>query len=356
MNYSRKDLEDLYSGVAGKPVQPRKHLNVWMERDIEEDVAQGKPEGAVTKSDIIKLLDQLEADNVLNTDDLGYVKNFLSIRPYKGKIVQHLNNHNLNERTIVEGNVEDIILDVLSLNGDVENYAHYLDKQVNLANIPKFGFMINEVVKVSGLSPDTVRHMIHIKGTESGRGVGKGEISTSALFGDIMQGGAGEGDLNWNGKYLEVKGTDARLGGWDRKFSNFENTSLGKLASSIGINTVSIQDIIVNVASNIKDLDAVQRAVDEFTAMAWNNDFLPSKSVDLKNLKDVRHMLTTIYFTSYALAHSVSDFLFINTGRTSSFSRYRIFNAKEISDLVKSNSINCGVIKLNDLDPSLSTI
>jgi len=46
MNYSRKDLEDLYSGVAGKPVVPRKHLRVLGEDDqlaLPGVGAEGKP-------------------------------------------------------------------------------------------------------------------------------------------------------------------------------------------------------------------------------------------------------------------------------------------------------------------------
>ncbi len=41
MNYGKKALEDLYSGIAGKPVQPRKHLNVLGEAKVTIDYGQG---------------------------------------------------------------------------------------------------------------------------------------------------------------------------------------------------------------------------------------------------------------------------------------------------------------------------
>ena len=41
MKYSKKALEDLYNGIAGKPVAQRKHLNVLGEAKVTIDYGQG---------------------------------------------------------------------------------------------------------------------------------------------------------------------------------------------------------------------------------------------------------------------------------------------------------------------------
>ena len=67
-----------------------------------------------------------------------------------------------------------------------------------------------------------------MKGAESGRGVGKGEMGLATLCGDIKMAAAGAGDLNWEGKSLEVKGTNARLGGRDKAISLDELLKVGE--------------------------------------------------------------------------------------------------------------------------------
>ena len=88
------------------------------------------------------------------------------------------------------------------------------------------------------------------------------------------------------------------------------------------------------------------------------DNIIKLESIDLKDPRKVRNMLTTIYFTSYAMRHDVSDFLFIRTdeGSRSGFGNFRLFNTSEIKKLVDENLISCGVITLKDLDPSLNTI
>ena len=44
MNYGKKALENLYSGIAGKPIQPRKHLNILGEAKVTFEYEGSEPE------------------------------------------------------------------------------------------------------------------------------------------------------------------------------------------------------------------------------------------------------------------------------------------------------------------------
>ncbi len=104
--------------------------------------------------------------------------------------------------------------------------------------------------------------MFNFSGKESGRGVGKGEVAMALLFNDVKMASAGAGDLDWSGKSLEVKGSNARLGGRDRKFEGFERTALGQLAKKYDKSDSMLKSLIPNLADeegiNSKELlDAV---------------------------------------------------------------------------------------------------
>ena len=340
---SPKCVSDLYTEVLGTVSEP-----------------YAKPKGDVpvkktTKQDIFKLLQNLDSQKLLNQDDLNYINQYLSIKPFKTKITQYLNAHNLTSTTIVEGDVIEWIIQILSTNDDLQTYINYIKSPVSLKDIPREGIMVDVMSKKSKLSTDTIRQLIELKGTESGRGVGKGEMGMASIFKDVGQGGAGEGDLVWNGKYLEVKGTDARLGKRDRAFGNFESTKLGQLCIEHGITSRALSVIISELAQREKP-ELVAKAIDEFNSMAYPNSGLRAKNFGFKTPEDARVLMNTVYFMNYANEHKVSSFIFINTSATRYYSRYVIFDLKEVPEMIKKRRIGAGVIKLEDLDPSIATI
>tara|TARA_B100002019_G_scaffold288538_1_gene302341 strand:- start:618 stop:1697 length:1080 start_codon:yes stop_codon:yes gene_type:complete len=343
VEYNSLSMQDLYTEVLGTVNEPyAKPTSVI-------------PVKKTTKQDIWKLLQNLDSQKLLNQDDLSYIHKYLSIKPFKTKITQYLTSHNLSPTTIVEGNVIELIIQILSNNNDLQTYIDYIKSPIGLSDIPREGIMVDVMSKRSKLSTDTLRQMIELKGTESGRGVGKGEMGMAALFKDVSQGGAGEGDLVWNGKYLEVKGTDARLGKRDRAFGNFEMTTLGKMSIEHGITERALSVIISSLAQREKP-DVVAKAIDEFNSMAYPNSGLRAKNFNFKTPEDARVLMNTVYFMNYANEHKVSSFIFINTSATKYYSRYIVFDLKDVPNLIKKRRIGAGVIKLEDLDPSIATI
>lgn len=360
---SNRDLRNLYEGVRrGDEYVPEgdmKGLYVEVLGNITDPHAE--PTASIpgperkTKNDILKLIFDLDKGDLLKQDDIDYISQYLEIKPFRTRVTEYLNNHNLSTDTVVEFDVIEQIINILSTNGDLEKYTDYISKSVKLSSIPRGGILLDVLTKIIPISRESLTSFIELKGTEAGRGVGKAEMACAALFSDCQQGEPGEGDLTWNGEYLEVKGTDARLGKRDREFGNFEETSLGRLSVEHGITSRVLSVIISELMSREKP-KIMYSAIDEFIAQAYPHFGVSSSKFSVKSPEDARVFMNLVYFTNYANAHSVKHFMFINTSATRYYSRYIIFKASEITKLLKDRRIGAGVIKLEDLDPSIATI
>ena len=341
---SWKSLDQIYTeNTAFKPVTKLPRQQVYNE---------------ATPQEIIDLIKDLDSKDLLSDEgDLEYIKRFLSQKPYTNKISQYLTNQNLTPTTISEGDVQVMIMDILSRNGDIETYANYIDNPSALTAVGNSGMLIANIQQVSGLKESTIRELINLIGTESGRGVGRAEIALATIFNDVGM-SKSKGDLDWSGEYLEVKGTSARLGKRDRASANFIKTNLGILAQQFDKSDKRIDTLV----SNISNEEGANRT-DLFNAL---NDFVkdeyPHSSMDLpsdlnmSNPLAVRKALTKIYFNNYAEHEGVDSFIFVNTSRNRYFSRYIIFTKEQIPQLIDGNLVKSGVITTLDLDPSLGTI
>lgn len=113
---------------------------------------------------------------------------------------------------------------------------------------------------------------------------------------------AGKGDLDWGGKYLEVKGTAARLGKRDRSYTNFDSSELGKIAVETEVSDrrldTMIPTLIANGADEKEVRDAYIKFLDTTHPKGKAKDFL--KDTDLTDSNEVRRDTTKTYFTNYA--------------------------------------------------------
>ena len=163
----------------------------------------------------------------------------------------------------------------------------------------------------------------------------------------------GKGDLEWGNKYLEVKGTAARLGKRDRGYTNFGSSELGELAQEAGVSTTRLDILIPELVENGIDekevRDAYIRFLDTTHPKGKAKDFL--KDTDLSDPGEVRRDTTKTYFTNYAENEGVDHFIFINTNTR--FGNYVSFTPEEISSLVDSGKISAKTFNVNDLDPQL---
>ena len=248
-------------------------------------------------------------------------------------------------------------MDVLSYNDDIGTYAKYIQNPVPLESIGNSGMLIDKIKKVSGLKDSTTKALINLIGTESGRGIGRGEIALASIFSDVKMSNS-KGDLDWNGEYLEVKATSARLGKRDRASTNFERTALGKLAIQYDKSDKRVDTLVANLANEPGlNHQQLRNSLQVFVRNEYpHSNIQIDDSINLNDPTSVRNTITKIYFNNYAMHEGVDSFIFINTSRNRYFSRYVIFKKDEISNLIDKNLIKSGVITTLDLDPSIGTI
>ena len=339
-----KSLEEVYlreSALKEVPLLPRQQ--VYSEASAEE---------------VIKLIKDLDSQGLLQSgEDLEVVKKFLARKPFAEAIFQYLDSKNLTDKTIREGDVRKFILEIISDNNDTAAFAEYIKNPVPLTSIGNSGMLVEKMSQVTGMSSDTIRGLINLIGTESGRGVGRGEIACATIFSDVKM-SAGKGDLDWGGKYLEVKGTAARLGKRDRAYSNFEKSSLGVLARKYDKSDKRIDTLVSNIADEPGlEQNKLYTALLDFIKVSYPHSSIEfPRGINLANPLEVRKAITKIMINNYAEHEGLESFIFINTGNTRFFGRYIIFTKEQIPELVDKNLVKAGAINILDLDPSLGTI
>ena len=74
----------------------------------------------------------------------------------------------------------------------------------------------------------------------------------------------GEGELEQSGKVLEVKGAGERLGGRDREFKGFKNTSLGQLVIKYDKSEFSSSAHVSDSEEGIEEVWKKEYTVSEF--------------------------------------------------------------------------------------------
>ena len=181
---------------------------------------------------------------------------------------------------------------------------------------------------VTGLSQGLVQDLINIEpGADAGgSAIGKGELFLALAFSDIDNRGGG-GDLNFEGKNLEVKGTGGRLGQQGGRGSDFdylgflgdkhlEGEELDKFLNDDRNKLInySIKEIFDAVDGNksavIKD---VQKALDGI----YFNKGLAKKyfnsPADFKDLAEMKIKLTKLNAEAYSQKTNVGAFVFMNS-------------------------------------------
>lgn len=312
-----------------------------------------KPNEKVSVNDIISLLDDIKDDE----EALKKIKRIILNRPASKTWKDTLSKGaNITDKTIDTSNAPKDILDIFTSNDDLPAYAEYVKNPLNFSDLPSEGNLIDEFQDI-GISQDSLVKLFDFKGAESGRGVGKGEMALAALCGDIKMAAAGAGDLNWNGKSLEVKGSNARLGKRDRAFTGFEKTSLGQLATKYDKSDAYFYSLIPNLANEEDiNLDELLKAVIEFEEKAHpggNAEKYFTKDI-LSDGMAIRAAFFKNLIFQYTQSHNIDHLIFLNSNVGKNFGQYYHFTPEEADALVDNGKIQSGNIAIHQLDPSLS--
>ena len=333
----------------------------------------------VSSTSVIQLIQKMEKEGVLKDKHIGFLTRYLSSRPFQEAIDEYLATKNIDGNTFGkdETAANERVFQVLQSEEQVDKFSEYIKNPLKLSDMPERGNLFDEVKKASGLTDLTIQKLLHIKGQEEGRGVGKAEIFLSMFFGDVKMRIVGKGDLTWNGKYLEVKGSSARLGGRGTPWQGFKTSTLGKLAQEYDKSDKNLTSLINNLADEVDpptDIPKLKEGIKEFANEVYGKSDIIDKVVDglseedLKNEDKVKKALIKLYYTNYAKSEGVDHFIFVNTalrtdkesgertfGRNNS--RYRLFSSDKIEELVDANQmVITSSPAVDNLYPTLNTI
>lgn len=365
---SNREISELYDSIRNnKKTERKQNISDLYRCMLYESTGNDNPFKSLCKK-----LNTAGTDGHLSDQDILYLNQFLDSRAYVPSIVEHLNNSNITSTTLTDKNAVDGIINILQVAGVTDKFAQYLSKPMSFKSLGSSGNVIDILSKhlsKYGIPADVIISLMRFEGSESGRGVGRCEIGLATVFGDVaMRDGAG--DLSYNGKYLEVKGRGARLGGRDVPMAGFDQSILGTLAVANNIEGAAtkggikynIIDLITTLSQMGVNKKELQNGLLEFVQKNYEHASMPSMP-QLNNSDGLRQFLEICYFTHYSNKEEIEYFIFINTkvsakkGATektpiANFGQYLIFQSKDIPKLINARAISAGVITSLNVYPS----
>lgn len=192
MNYNKKDLEDLYGGVAGKPVAQRKHLDV-----LGEDV------DLYTKTH-----DEYEHIGHVSDENFAKINRIATGGEALAQINEYLASKHYDKDSFKNEYDYDSLVDILD-RGEFEKYINSENKPS--LSIGQVGNVIN-LVTSGGFNEYTARRAsVFTPIDEGGSNVGPCEVLLALAFENVTNSTQG-GDLMMGDQKLEVKGQGGRFG------------------------------------------------------------------------------------------------------------------------------------------------
>ena len=305
-----------------------------------------------SKDDLIKLIQNAK----LNDSQVQKLFKNISGFAYKDNILSFVNSKGFTSDKFKTGDIAiETIFNGIS-DSNINEFIQYIKKPRTLSSLDLSGNFVSQL----GLSPNLVEDLINIEpGADAGgSSVGKAEVFLGLMFSDVDN-NVSKGDLNWNGKNLEVKGTGGRLGqqagrGNDNK-ETIENAAKQLLdgevldeyvnyLSTIKYSMVfSIKKLYETATENGKSISDVKKIIqsalnrafyDKGVASMYFND--PS---DFTDPDIVKKNLIKVNSRSYAIKTDVNAFLFLN----SSNGDYVIVDMAELDDAIDTQKFDTSV-------------
>lgn len=281
----------------------------------------------ISADDIVQLISSISND----TEALQFISRYIKNRPSQNKFFKYINSQNIDDSTLESGDAPQRVFNVLADNDDLTNYMEYVQ---NAPSFSQLGYKGNLVNKLDGkLSAKTVQSLINIGGQEQGRGVGKAEIGLASLIGDVKMMKGEKGDLDWGGKYLEVKGTAARLGKRDHSFTG--GAKILDTAEQFVRDTSRPDQFMPAIYRNSPD--EFKEAVNDLKDLlkqVYHSD-LVNRYITVDSCQDptnCRVALQKVYAGSYAKNEGVDHFIFVDT--KTNFGDYLSVSAEQLMSYI----------------------
>jgi hypothetical protein len=174
--------------------------------DIDESVIEEEIEN-VTKDDII---DQIRKSD-LSKSDLMKLNQFIITTTFKPQVIDYLSSKNISSENYQIG--EEAVNIILTKITSLPNAADVIDYFETPVDLTWDSNGRGNIQKLTGLPDSTIARLITIQpgADRGGNATGPAEIAFSLLFKNIKN-ATGGGDLELDGKTVELKGKDGRLG------------------------------------------------------------------------------------------------------------------------------------------------
>jgi len=312
----------------------------------EDDITSNEDETQVSSHSKKDLLNLINNANLTNPQIQRLFKN-ISGFAHKDNILNYVNSKGFTANKFKTGDIAiETIFNGIS-DSNIDEFVKYIKNPKTLSSIDVAGNFASQL----GLSSTLVRDLIDIEpGSDAGgSNVGKIEVFLGLMFSDVDN-NVSKGDLNWNGKNLEVKGTGGRLGqqsgrGSDNK-ETIENAArqllsdevleeylnyLPKIKYSI---VYSIKELYEVATSNGKSNNDVEKVIQAALNRAFYDKGVAATYFntpeDFTNIDKIKKNLIKVNSRSYAIKTDVNTFLFCN----SSSGDYVIVDMSELDSAI----------------------
>jgi len=312
----------------------------------EDNITSNEDETQVSSHSKKDLLNLINNANLTNPQIQRLFKN-VSGFAHKDNILNYVNSKGFTANKFKTGDIAiETIFNGIS-DSNIDEFIKYIKNPKTLSSIDVAGNFASQL----GLSSTLVRDLIDIEpGSDAGgSNVGKIEVFLGLMFSDVDN-NVSKGDLNWNGKNLEVKGTGGRLGqqsgrGSDNK-ETIENAArqllsdevleeylnyLPKIKYSI---VYSIKELYEVATSNGKSNNDVEKVIQAALNRAFYDKGVAATYFntpeDFTNIDRIKKNLIKVNSRSYAIKTNVNTFLFCN----SSSGDYVIVDMSELDSAI----------------------
>jgi hypothetical protein len=318
---------------------------IVMEEDKPEQQAQ------VTITDVKDLLQALENDQ----DAITYIYKYIKGRSKNTELQAVLNRANIHAKTISGINAPRAIFDILAHNDDLEKYMQYVVSKhhITYTALGKGGNLLDKLA-VTGISKKSIEELVALGGFEGGRGVGKGEVALALLVDDLSM-REDSGDLDWKGKYVEVKGSGGRMGGRNTKIP--ETLALVKRYKQADppIPSKRLHEIIPALLQQGAPKDQLRKECEELADSIYpqgkGSTYITAENLD--NPKQLRAAFQKAYFYNYLNTEKV-DYLMLLITNSEGLGRYINLAADEVGAYIDEHPTITSPINLDESTPQIT--
>lgn len=312
-----------------------------------------KPEEEVSLSvdDIKKILGDIQSDQ----DAIAYIYKYIKGRSRNTELQTVLDKANINAKTISGVNAPKAIFDILAHNDDLENFINYVksSEHLNYTSLKKEGNLVDKLA-TTGISKKSIEELIGLGGFEGGRGVGKGEIALALLVDDLKMRDS-SGDLDWNGNYVEVKGSGGRMGGRDTKISESSRLIKRYRQANPPIESKRLHEIIPALLQQGVPKEELRKESEELVNSLYpkgkGSSYITTENLD--NPKELRVAFQKAYFNNYINTEGVDHLMMINT-TAAKLGKYINLPVSEVGAYIENHPTITSPITLEDSTPQIS--